>query len=195
MKLHRSLLAGIVLSLAAAVSAQAASVNGSQGFADIGTPTVDTGNINTATSLTIGDLITTTSQQGGFAGLPTQAFGTVNFNLTSFTSLTFQNSTFGSFSSTSITKTPSTSGTVDLYVLGSFTPGTFFGGGSAQATSFTISFTQTPASTGSISDSSTLATPPATPPGVVPEPASVALASIGLVPVGLFRVLRKRMAK
>jgi hypothetical protein len=194
-KLHRLLFAGIVLSLATGYSTQAGTVSGSQSFADAGTATADTGNINTATSFTIGDMVSTGSQEGAFIAYPPlTSFGSISFSLSNPVSFSFGNGSFGSFTSTSISEALSTPGSVEFYILGNYTPGSFVGIGPAQPASFTLGFEQTPASTGSISDSGTFATPPAPPPGI-PEPASVVLVGIGLTSVSLFRMLRKRMGK
>ena len=50
-------------------------------------------------------------------------------------------------------------------------------------------FTQTPANTGGISDSATLAIPA----GVVPEPSSITMVGMGLAALGVVGARRKRM--
>lgn len=57
--------------------AQAAFI-GTQGFADIGAPTTNTGDINTATVFNLGNLLTTGSQSGNFLGLPLTFIGPVS---------------------------------------------------------------------------------------------------------------------
>ncbi|MGI9178691.1 MAG: PEP-CTERM sorting domain-containing protein [Pirellulales bacterium] len=151
---------------------------GSQGFADIGTPVADTSNINTASTLTIGNLISTGASVGYFTGLSTQTFGPVAFNPAVASSIGFGNGTFGSFLSTSITEQTNAPGERSFYVLGHYTAGTFNPAlvPNPAPASMTISFTQSPAGVGgAISDSATLSIPPA-----VPEPTTSALAGIGI---------------
>jgi hypothetical protein len=190
--MHRGILFGLAtlaVCLSLTTGAQAGSVN-TQGFADIGTPTANTGDINTATSFTVGNLVSTTAQTGFFVGMATQTFGSVTFDTTSGTSLTFGNSVFGTFTSTSITEATNVAGSVAFYVLGNWTPGSQ--GGTAGESSFTISFTQTPAHTGSISDSGTFSIPPA---AVVPEPSSVVMGLTGVAfGVVIFRRRRRVVA-
>ena len=122
---------------------------GSQAFADIGSPNVNSGNINTATSFTIGNLISTGANAGYFTVL-----------------------------STSITEQTNVAGERSFYVLGNYTAGTFdpaLAPNPAPA-SMIVSFTQSPAGTGSISDSASLSIPPA----AVPEPSTILLAGVGL---------------
>lgn len=149
---------------------------GSQAFADIGTSSVDSGNINTGTNFTIGNLVSTGGQAGYFTGLTTQVFGPVAFSPTVGSSLSFGNGTFGNFLSTSITEQTNTPGERSFLVLGNFTGGSFGGVTTPNPapSSFTISFTQTPAGTGSISNSATLAIP------AVPEPSTIVLATVGI---------------
>jgi len=182
-------LAALLLGLV--VGQARAGVVGTQGFGDSGSPSVNTGDINTATVFTIGDLVTTSASTGAFVGLPTQTFGPVTFDTTVATSFTFGDAAFGTFASTSISLATSVSGVVGYFILGSYTPGTFVGGGAATPASFTISFTQTPAHTGSISDSGTFSVPPSTPPGV-PEPSSMLLGVIGIGIVSACRFARRR---
>jgi hypothetical protein len=85
-------------------SVQAATIDvlGTQAFSDIGTPTADgsnTGNINTAMTFTIGDLVSTTSNTGVFAGMPTQNFGTFTMVVPSpiIQVLVFFTDVFGTF--------------------------------------------------------------------------------------------------
>lgn len=191
------------LLLLTGAQSQAAFV-GTQGFNDQGTPLANgsaTGNINTATTLTIGDLNTSTASTGVFTGVGKNIdFGTVTFNTSTGanTSLSFtdvggpSNGRFGSFTSTTFTSLTNVPGAVTYYVLGFFSPGTFSGYGGVtgpQAASLTISFNQTPAGTGGISDSVTLSVPPA-PLSTVPEPASFAMVVVGLG--GIFAVRRFR---
>ena len=151
---------------------------GSQAFADIGSPTVDSGNINTGTSFTIGNLISTGANAGYFTGLTTQTFGPVAFSPAVGSSLSFGNATFGSFLSTSITEQSNVAGERSFYVLGNYTAGTFNPAlvPNPAPASMIVSFTQSPAGTGSISDSATLSIPPE----AVPEPSTILLAGVGL---------------
>jgi hypothetical protein len=186
---HRTFLAAMAMAVAAMLSyAPGVQAGGTLGFADTGTPTVNTGNINTATTYNIGDLVTTSSSTGFFAGLPTQTFGPVSFTTTSPTSLSFSDTAFGSFTSTSITLLSSAPGAVAYYILGNYTAGTYDTEVSGMG-SFTISFTQTPANTGAISDSASLAAPPA---AIVPEPASLLLGLTGMGALGMVVCLRRR---
>jgi len=183
------LLGGLSLPGGARVVASTSTVS----FADIGSPTVDTGDINTANVFNIGDLISTATS-GVFAGMPTQTFGAVSYTLTSPTSLSFSSSAFGSFTSTSITPfNNSVAGSTSAYILGNYTAGTYDSEVSGPA-SFTISWTQTPAHTGGISDSATFSIPPAPPPPGVPEPSTMTIAGIGaLVMIG-YGILRRKGA-
>jgi hypothetical protein len=167
-----------------------AAVLGTLSFADIGAASANTGNINSSTVFTIGDLFSTVGD-GAFAGMPNEIFGPVTFNTAVGTSLTISNAVFGTFASSSITEAVDVPGVVAFYVLGDYTSGTFTAGsGAGGAASFTISYTQTPATTGSISDSSTFSIPPAAPPGT-PEPASMVLMGSALVGLAMIRRRRK----
>ncbi len=189
--LRASFVAALVV--AAGFSAAKADSVGSQGFADLGSPVAVGGNINTATQFTVGSLITNSASTGVFSGIPTQSFGSVSFDTTVGSSLSFGNSTFGSFQSTSITQISNSAGQVSFYILGSFSGGSYTGTltpTDPAPASFTISFTQTPAGSGAISDSATLSIPPA--PSGVPEPSSIVLVGLGLASVGA--VARRKKA-
>lgn len=154
---------------------------GSQGFIDLGTPTVNTGNIDTATSFTIADLRTTNANVLYFAGFPSlQTFtpSPVTFTVGSGTSLSFSSPVFGSFASSSITEDASGPGFRTFTFVGSYSPGSFFAGNplipDPAPASFRIAFTQTPIGSGAISNSATLAIPP------VPEPSTMMLAVVGI---------------
>lgn len=168
---------------------------GSQAFADLGTPVVDTGNINTAATFTVGNLVSTSANNGYFTGLPTQIFGPLAFSPAVGSSLSFGNATFGSFLSTSISPQTNAPGERSFLVLGNYTAGTFNPALSPNPApaSFTISFTQTPPGTGVISNSSTLAIPP------VPEPSTLMLACVGIagglaIEQNRRRIRRRRLA-
>ena len=91
---------------------------GSQALADIGAPSVDSGNINTGTSFTIGNLISTGANAGCFTGLSTQLYGPVTFSPAVGSSLSLGNATFENFLSTSITEQTKVVGKRSFYVLG-----------------------------------------------------------------------------
>jgi len=199
MSIRKSLVA-VAATLVLLVGAKSdAAFIGSLNFLDGGQPLANgspTGNIDTASTLTIGDLLSGGSKTGVFVGTPTFTdFGSVTFSTANGANTTFAfgNATFGFFASTLITSVNSGNGVQSFFILGTFTPGTApgYGGVTAvQPASFTISFTQTPAGGGvgsSISDSGTLSVPPA---GAVPEPASFAMVVIGLG--GVFAVGRFR---
>src|SRR3974377_1444851 len=78
-------------------SAVQAVPTGTQGFADMGTPTADAGNLSAATTFMMGDLVSTTANTGIFTGMPNQIFGSVSFDTTMPSSLMFGNGVFGHF--------------------------------------------------------------------------------------------------
>jgi hypothetical protein len=145
--------------------------SGSQGFADIGAPSVS-------------------AQIGYFTGLSTQIFGPVTFVPADGTSLSFGNATMGSFASTSITELTNSPGQRSFYVLGMFSAGTFDPSLTPDPApaSLLITFNQTPENTGAISNSSTLAIPPA----AVPEPSTLVIAGLGLAGFAAVDVRRRR---
>ena len=177
--LAASAIGAAVLAVLASPARAAPITVGSQAFADIGSATASpTGNINTATSFTLGNLLSTGGQTGVFSGMTTQIFGAVPFDILVPNSLSFTTATFGTFLSTSFTEQSNVSGSRSFLVLGTYTAGTYVGSTnpSPADASLTISFTQTPAATGSISSSATLSIPPV----AVPEPSTIMLASIGI---------------
>jgi hypothetical protein len=130
--MHRGILfalATMAVCLSMTTVVQAAPLISTQAFADIGIPTAggsSTGNINTATSFTIGSLTSTPANTGLFVGMPTQTFiSNIPFSLTSPTSLSFGNAVFGSFTSTSIVEATNIPGSIAIYALGNWTPGTY----------------------------------------------------------------------
>ena len=164
------------------------------GFADLGTPTANTGNILTATSFTLGNLVTNSSTTGAFTPLSAgESFGSVTFSVTPAyptmnTSLSFGDSQFGTFQSGTIQELVSTSTSITYYVVGTYTPGSLITGITmAVPASLTISFTQTGG--GAISDSATISVPPAL---AVPEPAGLAMGLTGIALCGLVHFRRRR---
>lgn len=166
---------------------------GSQGFADIGAPSVDSGNINTGTAFTIGNMISTGASVGYFTGLSTQILGPVTFNASVGSSLSFGNGTFGTFTSTSITEQSNSAGERSFYILGSFSAGTFNPAltPNPAPASLIVGFTQSPAGSGAISDSASLSIPPA----AVPEPSTLVLATVGMGVAASLHAGRRRAAR
>lgn len=164
------------------------------GFSDNGVPSADTGDITTATTLTIGSLHSTPTGTNGFSGFVPEDFGQKSFSTTTGpnASLTFgdgPSGLFGTFTSTDLSIASKTATSITFYVLGNYVPGTYAPNLSGAA-SMTISFTQTDG--GAISDSSTFSVPPAP----TPEPAGLVmgLTSIALSGLILLRRRRRRVA-
>jgi hypothetical protein len=137
-----------------------AAVIGSQGFGDINGPSANgspTGDINTATSFTIGEMVSSLSQDGIFDGMSTQDLGEIPFSSLVGNSMSFGNSVFGAFQSTEIAVGANEPGIVSFNVLGEWTPGTQGGlaGTGKRLASFTVSLTQTEVHDGSLSLSAT----------------------------------------
>ena len=161
-------------------------------FTDIGSPTADgsiAGNLNTATTFMVSAMISATSRSGIFVGFPpATAFPSFTFNSTMNTSLAFGDPLFGHFTSTSITEVSNVPSVIGFDAKGDWMPGSFFPSlmGHTLDAVFSISFTQIPAHSGDIADSSSFST-------VVPEPPSIVLVLTGLAAgLGIYRLRRRR---
>ncbi len=175
-------LAGLLF--AAASTAQAAFINGTQGMGENGTPTITPAtSLAPATSFTFGTISTSTAETGSFTTPGTAGLGltltTLDLTNPSSFSITGTNGTFGTFKASSspvFELSPSSPLVRSFYILGTFTSGSLFGAPTTNSASFIVSFTQTGGAGTAISDSSTLSVPAA----AVPEPASVAMLGLGL---------------
>jgi len=172
---------------------------------DGGVPSANTNSILTASSFTIGDLthLGANAATGLFAGMPAQDFSSITFNNAGGLNTSFSMGPlayFGSFASTSVFETTSTSGsqaTASFFILGSWTSGTAFSPSGPYDASLTLSFTQTsilPGGVGgAISDSGTFSVPPAAN-TLVPEPSSIVLMGLGCIGLVGCRWLRRKCA-
>jgi hypothetical protein len=138
----------------------------------------------------IGNLVSTGNNSGVLAGMPSQFFGPVSFNLSSATSFIFGNSLFGTFRSTSITVAGNTPGFLHLTILGNWTPGTFSGltGQGPFVSQFALTFNQQPPVTGLISDAGVLSVSTA----VVPEPSTYLMGLTAIAPAVMLYGFRRR---
>lgn len=165
---------------------------GAQGFGDVGIVATDpTDDINTATSFTFGNLITTAVSTGFFVGLPTQVLGSDTFTISDPLGLQFGNATFGSFASSKITQLTNDPvvGQRSWVFEGLYTKGTF---GEAfvpnpAAALFTLNLNQTGGSGTAISVNATLefAAQP------VPEPTTLVLLAVAAGTAGVMRARRR----
>jgi len=221
MKMFRRTWAALALGvvLFGSTPARAVVVQGTQAFADLGTPTANTTNILTATSLSIGDLTSTTSQTGLFAAngttfgassssaMASQNLGAVSsftvnptiFALTSpNTTLTFGNGVFGTFTSTSSEATSSSAqpnASITYTFLGNWVAGTVAtASGSTFSASVTLTFTQNGVGT-SISDSASFSVPGVPLPTGVPEPSTWVMSALCLGLGHVVCVVRRRRSR
>jgi hypothetical protein len=182
-------------------TAKAGPASGSLAFVDMGKTSVNTGDINTASTFAFGDLLSTQNSSGIFSGqtaLPDQDFGSKSFGMgwAINTSFSISSAAFGTFKSMSISETVATPGLVEFSIAGNYTGGAFDSSVKSTPATFLLTFTQSPASTGVISGSGIFSVGPAVigsdPPAVVPEPASLVMGLTGVVGGGLFYGLRRR---
>jgi hypothetical protein len=178
--------------------AQAGTVNGSKAIGTLGPVGAAGNDIHTATTFTLGatffggTAMPPSGTNDFFTYSPNAAQATATtLDLTNITAFSFGNATTGGFTASSYQVYPPNATQVGFYLLGTFTPGTDFGGlFSAGPASMSISFTQS-APGGNISVSGTLNTPPGTAPA--PEPSTIATALMGLAFAGF--AARRRLAK
>jgi hypothetical protein len=146
-----------------------AASSGTVGFGDLGVTTVSPGtSIHTATTFSLGNMITAGVPTNYFASLPFQIFGPESFDSTVGSSFAFTTAQFGTFQSSSITTVTNVpgSGFREFYVVGNYTPGTFNATPlvpNPAPASLRIAINQSPANTGTISLSITMQIPPERP--------------------------------
>jgi len=187
---------GILASLLLIGPASATAISGSD---TIGAGVISTnetaGNLGSSTSALLSGASMTFSVfavgAGDFSVVPvgtavTLASATLDF--TNPSSFGFNDAGVGIFAPTSILVYDQTPTTIDVFLTGTFTPGSLFPSGSTAplGASETIGFTQTAG--GEISLSGTFASPPASNP--VPEPLTLSVVGAGLA--GLVAIRRRK---
>jgi hypothetical protein len=183
-------ISALVICLALGTSVRADTIpSGHLSFVSLSpmTTTANTGNISTSTSFTIGSW-TSLDGDGIFSSITEpQSFGPVSFNVNDPTSLTFSNSLFGTFTSTSIEQSTAGPTFRNFVVVGEWTPGSGVNvTGGPFMSRLDIGFTQvTPGQL--ISTSGTFTTPFP----VIPEPGTLELLGTGLI--GLAGVMRRKL--
>jgi len=184
----------VALCVPLATGLQAAVPEGRQVFNALGPNSTDTGNIQTATTFTLGGFRSNpTNHTGIFAGLPSVMFGSVTFSKSGLV-LTDNgvDGLFGTFASTSITESIPGPGLVQFDVLGHWTPGTFNGFSRLPRSPFLsvvdIRLSQSAPNATVTLPGFTLFTP--APTNGVPEPSSLGLLVAGLV--GVMGLRKKR---
>ncbi|MFO0887878.1 MAG: hypothetical protein U0790_01900 [Isosphaeraceae bacterium] len=188
MKLYRAILAGMLLSLAAGYSAQAAGISGTQALAAVVNSPY--GDVQTQASFTLNPTLVFGASTGDFVGYPQpDSLGLVTITRASLDSFTFGNATFGTFTTNpgQAIEIASPDGTATFKFGGLFTPGSAFTGLDPAAAEVLVNLTQVGGHFTAISFSGTLS--------IVPEPSSAVLAGIGLASLGMLRPLRKRFGR
>jgi len=171
-------------------SSQAGPVNGSIGMAAI-LPTLANGtNLGNTTQINILTWITTGFGTMDYAPIPiTTPYGTTPLDLTSLATFTISNASWGTFAASTGMIVQQTASFLDVYLMGTYTPGPLMVGVDPGPTSFRISFNQSGAS---ISGAATLSSPPA--PLMTPEPATLVSGLLALPLVGGLWLRRRKMA-
>jgi len=188
--LHRSFVLAVALAVAATLSqptnAQAGGIVGSIPLAGFNVTQNGT-DLSNSTVLTTGSELTSGKGVGDYSPIPgmTSYSGSV-LNLSTLTMTPISNSTYGTFTPSSVEIVSRSASFLDVYVLGTYNPGSGLAAGlTPSLSSLRIGFTFT---AGSISESMTLSTPPA----AVSEPASVIMGLTGVVACGLLFGIRRR---
>lgn len=84
-----------------------------------------TNNIQTATSYTLGAVLSTSENSGLFSVISQQNLGSISFTVGYPTSLSFGNAVMGYFNSTNIQRGVSTATSTEFIITGTWTPGSF----------------------------------------------------------------------
>jgi len=177
-------LVGAALAIGGTVNANAQLLSGSLPLAGF---IVTSNSPSLGTSTTVSSVFTFSSGPGlgDYAPIPVATnFGPTTLDLTNFTTFAFSDATYGSWTSASGVVVQQTANFLDVFILGTFTPGPGLPGFIATPGSLRISVNQ---SGGSLSEAITLVSPPLT---LVPEPGTYAM--IATSGIGGLLMLRRR---
>jgi hypothetical protein len=194
---HRSFVATLAMAVAAilsqATSVHAGGIIGSLSLAGF-TVTENGTDLSNSTTITASFAATTDQGKGDYSpiGVLTNFGGPIVLDLKNSTLSTLSNATFGSFTASSVTIVSQSASFLDVYVVGTYTPGSGLAAGlSPTPSSLNIAITQGGAS---ISEALTLSSPVVSG-AAIPEPPSVIMGLASVVGCGLFFGLRRRSGK
>jgi len=194
---HRSFVATLAMAVAAilsqATSVQAGGIIGSLPLAAF-TVTEDGTNLGNSTTITASSVATSGPGAGDYSpiGALTSFGGPIVLDLKNLTLSTMSNATYGSFTASSVTIVSQSASFLDVYVVGTYTPGSGLAAGlSPTPSSLNIVFTQAGAS---ISGALTMSSPVLAI-AAVPEPSSVIMGLASILGFGLFFGLRRRSGR